>query len=661
MKSIKEGDLIWQPSPAVIENANLSHYMRWLAENKIAQVTNYDELWQWSVTEIADFWQSIVQYRDIQFTKEADSVLTDSAMPGARWLPGAEINYTQNIFHKRNDTQPMMLMKAEDSPLQTLSWSEVYDKVHRLATVMRDMGITKGDRVVNFMPNRAETIIALLATASIGAIWSSCAPDFGAKSVLDRFTQIEPKLLFAVDGYRYGGKDYDRRDVVAELQEKLASLEHTILVPHISPDTSGLEQSSLWNNVLDNATPSAELEFEPVPFDHPLWILYSSGTTGLPKPIVHGHGGIILEHAKSLALHHDLREGDRFFWYTSTGWMMWNYLLGALFSGASIIVYDGSPAYPDMNSLWQLAEESGMTYLGTSAAFISACIKAEIQPDQYYDLSKIRGLGSTGSPLSLSGFEWVYENINSDLALESLSGGTDICTGFVGGVRTKAIYAGEIQGASLGCYVMAYDDDANPVIDEVGELVVTKPMPSMPIYFWNDPEMQRYKDSYFEMFDGIWRHGDWIKINERGGCVIYGRSDSTINRQGIRMGTSEIYQAVEALDEILDSLIIDLELLGRESYMPLFVVLREGLELSDELSNRIKKTIRATVSPRHAPDEIFQIDEVPYTLSGKKIEVPIRKILLGHDLQKAANPGAMRNPHTLQYFIDFAQRLNDTD
>ena len=525
MTAIKEGDLIWQPSPEIIENANLTHYMRWLSDNGLVQASNYDELWQWSVTEIADFWQSIVQYCDIQFTKEAESILADNTMPGAKWFPGAELNYTQNIFHKRNDNQPMMLVKAEDSPLQILSWAEVYDKVHRLATAMREMGITKGDRVVNFMPNRPETIIALLATASIGAIWSSCSPDFGAKSVLDRFTQIEPKLLFAVDGYRYGGKDYDRRDVVAELQQNLASLEHTILVPHISPDTSGLEQSSLWNDVLDNASPEGELEFEPVPFEHPLWILYSSGTTGLPKPIVHGHGGIILEHAKVLTLQHDLREGDRFFWYTSTGWMMWNYLVGALFSGASIIVYDGSPAYPDMNSLWQLAEETGMSYLGTSAAFISASIKAEVHPNQHYDLSNIRGVGSTGSPLSLSGFEWVYENVNPDLALESLSGGTDICTGFVGGARTKAIHAGEIQGASLGCYIQSYDDDGNAIINEVGELVITEPMPSMPIYFWNDPGMRRYKDSYFEMFDGIWRHGDWIKINEQGGCVIYGRSD----------------------------------------------------------------------------------------------------------------------------------------
>jgi acetoacetyl-CoA synthetase len=657
MKPIQEGDLLWKPSQEVIENTNISHYITWLAENYHVHVKDYDELWLWSVTHIERFWLSIVRFFDIHFMKEADAILPENIMPGAKWFEGAKLNYAYNIFHNRNGQQTMMLVKAEDQPLREISWQEAYEQVNQLAAALRAMGVQNGDRVVNFMPNRPETIIALLATASIGAIWSSCSPDFGAKSVLDRFTQIEPKVLFAVDGYRYGGKDFDRRAVVAELQEKLPTLVQTILVPHIAAHTDRLNHTSLWADVLENAKPTAKIEFEPVPFDHPLWVLYSSGTTGLPKPIVQGHGGIILEHIKATALHNDLRSGDRFFWYTSTGWMMWNYLVGALFSGASIIVYDGSPAYPDMNALWQLAEESGMTYLGTSAAFVSACIKAEIQPNKNYDLSKIRGVGSTGSPLTTTGFQWIYENINETLALESLSGGTDLCTAFVGGARTKAIYAGEIQGASLGAKVMAYDDEGHPVLDEVGELVITEPMPSMPIYFWNDPDMERYKAAYFEMYPGVWRHGDWIKFNARGACIIYGRSDSTINRQGIRMGTSEIYQAVEALDEILDSLVIDLELLGRESYMPLFVVLREGVVLDDGLRNRIKQVLRQQVSPRHVPNEIFAIEEVPYTLSGKKMEVPIRKILLGYDMKKAANPGAMRNPHTLDYFIEFAKSL----
>lgn len=657
-KTINDGDLLWQPSPRVIQEANITKFIQWLAENHNLHFKYYNTLWSWSVDKIADFWAILSDYCDIKFTKPADTILLDEPMPYSKWFVGAELNYSENIFQKMSDERPMMLYKAEDSDTIEYSWREIYQQVNQLASAMRDMGISKGDRVVNFMPNRPESIIALLATASIGAIWSSCSPDFGAQSVLDRFTQIEPKLLFAVDGYTYGGKAFDRREVVAELQSKLPTLKHTILIPHITINTDKLQNTSLWADVLTSSNPPEKILFESVPFDHPLWVLYSSGTTGLPKPIVHGHGGIILEHAKAAIFHNDLSERDRFFWFSSTGWMMWNYLVGVLLSGATILLYDGSPAYPSLNTIFQFAEETDMTYFGTSAAFISACMNADLKPNQDYDLSKIRAVGSTGSPLTTNGFAWIYDYINPDLALESLSGGTDLCGVLVGGARTKPIYAGEIQGASLGMSVKAYDDAGKAVLNEVGELVITKPFPSMPIYFWNDSDMARYKSAYFEMYEGVWRHGDWIEFNERGGCIIYGRSDSTINRQGIRMGTSEIYQAVESLPEILDSLIIDLELLGRESYMPLFVVLRDDAILDDDLKQSIKTILRAEVSPRHVPNDIFQIDAVPYTLSGKKMEVPVRKILLGRNIEKSINIGAMRNPDSIAYFIDYAKELN---
>lgn len=657
MKQLTEGSLLWEPTDEIIANANVTHYMNWLKQERDLLFDNYLELWHWSVTEIEPFWQSLWDFFDIQASATAVSPLTRPTMPGAKWFPGAKLNYVENIFHKMPADKPIILYKSETSPLIELSRQQLIDQTNAVAHYLRQLGVQPGDRVVAYLPNIPETIIAFFATASLGAVWSSCSPDFGSRSVLDRFSQIEPTVLLAVDGYDYGGKTFDRRPVVAELQAALPSLEKTILIPHISANTDGLTNAVLWDTVLAQSNPEQELAFAQLPFDHPLWILYSSGTTGLPKPIVQGHGGLLLEHIKSTTFHNDLKPTDRFFWYSSTGWMMWNYLVGSLLTGASIILYNGSPGYPDMNALWQLAEDSGMTYFGTSAAFISACLKAKIKPNQQFDLSKIRGVGSTGSPLTTTGFQWIYANVNAHLALESLSGGTDLCTAFVGGCRIQPIFAGEIQGASLGASVYAFNEVGQPVINEVGELVITQPMPSMPLYFWNDPGRERYKASYFEMFPGIWRHGDWIKFNERGGCVIYGRSDSTINRQGIRMGTSEIYQAVEALPEIQDSLIIDLELLGRDSYMPLFVVLREGDTLSDDLRQRIKQTLRQNVSPRHVPDDIFIIKEVPYTLSGKKMEVPIRKILLGSDIQKAANPGAMRNPETIQYFIEFAKKL----
>jgi acetoacetyl-CoA synthetase len=659
MREIKEGDLLWEPSAATIENANLTYYMRWLARHYNLHFTTYRELWRWSVDDISRFWQSIWEYFEIKASRPPSEILTTRTMPGAQWFAGAQLNYAENLFAKMADDGPAIYFKAEDRPLVTLTRQELYNKVSELAQVLRALGVERGDRVVAYLPNVPEAIIGLLATASLGAIWSSCSPDFGGRSVLDRFTQIEPKVLLAATGYQYNGRYFDRHSVIRELQAALPTLQKTILLPHTGDGAaeSALPNTIMWAETLSNTDPGVPLVFEQVPFDHPLWVLYSSGTTGLPKPIVHGHGGILLEHLKELSLHMDLKPEDRFFWYTGTGWMMWNYLVSGLLAGCPIVVYNGSPGYPDLYALWQLAEEAGVTYFGSSAAFIHTCLKEAIKPSEQFDLSQIRALGSTGSPLSPAGFQWVYENVNPHLALESFSGGTDLCTGFVGGIRLQPIYAGEIQGASLGAKVQAFNADGKAVVGEVGEMVIAEPMPSMPLYFWNDPDYRHYKASYFDTFPGVWRHGDWIKFNERGGCVIYGRSDSTINRRGIRMGTSEIYRVVESLPEIADSLVIDLEALGRESYMPLFVVLREGETLDDDLKQRIKQHIREELSPHHVPDDIFAIEEIPYTLSGKKLEIPLRRILLGQAAETAVNPGAMRNPAAVDYFLHFREKL----
>ncbi len=658
MNQIKEGDLLWTPSPETIQNANITRYIRWLGENDVVEVDGYPQLWRWSIENISDFWLSVWRYFDLAGSYEPGKILTDANMPGAKWFSGARINYAENIFRMTTDARSALIYKEEDKPLQTISWAELYRQTSQLVAYFRQIGVGKGDRVAAYLPNMPQTIVAFLATASLGAIWSSASPDFGVGAVLDRFGQIEPKVLLAVDGYRYAGKSFDRRKQVAKLQANLPALRQTILLPFASENATGLTDAILWNEALNSVDQTVSLKFEPTPFDHPLWILYSSGTTGLPKPIVHGHGGCTLEHVKATVFHNDLQPSDRFFWYSSTGWMMWNYLVGSIFSGSVPILYNGSPAYPDMNALFALAEESGMSYFGASAAFITACINAGIQPNKQFDLSRIRAVGSTGSPLTTAGYRWVYENINPDLALESLSGGTDLCTAFVGGARTMPVYAGIIQGASLGADVRAFNEAGESVIDEVGELVIVQPMPSMPLYFWNDLENARYKESYFNIYAGIWRHGDWIKFNSDGGCVIYGRSDATINRHGVRIGASELYQVVESLPEITDSLVVDLELLGKKSYLPLFVVLADGAALDDALKSRIKQRLRAEVSPRHAPDDIFEIAEIPYTLSGKKMELPIRKILLGQPPDQAAKRGAMRNPKTLDFFIAFAQTLN---
>jgi len=633
--------------------------MRWLAATKGLHFTSYADLWQWSVTDLNTFWQTIWDFCEVKASEPSSQPLVEAVMPGTVWFPGARLNYAENIFAHMTDERPALLYEDEEQALTEMSWQEFYEQTAGCRQTLKTMGVQKGDRVAAYLPNIPQAIIACLATVSLGAIWSSASPDFGSKAVLDRFTQIEPKVLITVDGYHYNGRQFDRLPTVKQLQESLPTVQYTIVVSLLGLDTAVLSNAVRWQDIQAGEQAPPPLAFEQLPFDHPLWILYSSGTTGLPKPIVHGHGGNLLEHKKAIALHNDIKPSDRFFWYTSTGWMMWNYVIGAMLSGSTVILYNGSPGYPTLDRLWDLAERSGMTYFGLSPAFVAACAKADIQPNQTHDLSRLRGIGCTGAPLPVSAFAWIYEQVHHDLALESLSGGTDLCTAFVGGARIQPIYAGEIQGASLGAKVQAWNAAGEPVLDEVGELVIAAPMPSMPIRFWNDPDNERYQASYFDVYPGVWCHGDWIKFNERGGCVIYGRSDSTINRKGIRMGTGEIYACVEALDEVLDSLVVDLEYLDRDSFMPLFVILRQGLTLDENLKQTIKQKLRAELSARHVPDEIFQVTDIPYTLSGKKLEIPVRRILLGQSIEKAANLGAMRNPESIDYFVAMAAKIND--
>ncbi|MDQ3921201.1 MAG: acetoacetate--CoA ligase [Actinomycetota bacterium] len=661
MTETAEGTLLWEPSEELKENANISRYIRWLEDEKGLSFSDYGELWEWSVTELEEFWASIWEFFEVKASRPYERVLSQREMPGANWFEGAELNYAEHALRNARPDEPAVLYQSELRPLDQMTWREIQEKVAALAAGLKGLGVGRGDRVVAFVPNMPEALIGFLACASIGVIWSSCSPDFGLGAVVDRFAQIEPKVLFAVDGYRYGGKDYDRIEVVTRLQEEIPTLEKTVILPYLKeePDTSDLENVVYWDEMLSR-NEGAELQFEQVPFDHPLWVVYSSGTTGLPKAIVHGHGGILLEHLKKLILHVDLDTEDRFFWFTTTGWMMWNFLVSGLLAGSTILLYDGSPGYPDMNILWEFAEETGMTCFGTSAGYITSCMDAGIEPGRDFDLSALKSVGSTGSPLPPEGFEWVYEHVKEDLWLFSTSGGTDLCTAFVGGCPLLPVRVGELQCRSLGARVEAFDEEGNSLVDEVGELVITEPMPSMPLYLWGDENGERFRDSYFDVYPGVWRHGDWIKIKPSGSAVIYGRSDAVINRGGVRMGTAEIYRAVDKVGEVQDSLVIDTQKDG-EDYMPLFVVLKEGVQLDDDLVRKIKKSIRETTSPRHVPDEVLTIPEVPRTLNGKKVEVPVKKILSGTPPEEAVSKDSLTNPDSLNFFVEQAEKMGGAD
>lgn len=656
MDSLQSNQL-WQADETFKTQSQLYAYMQWLAEHRSLHFTSYEQLWQWSVEEVADFWESIWTFFEVKSYTPYSSVMTDEPMPNTRWFSGATLNYAEHLFRHSKSERTAIFYQSERQAVRQIKWEEVITKVGSLQAYMQRQGVTAGDRVVAYLPNIPEATISFMAACGLGAVWSSCSPDFGSKSVIERFQQIEPKVLIAVDGYQYGGRAFDRRAVVSEIMEQLPSLETVIYLPHLD-EQAALPQSDLcvyWKEVMDQYTGS--LQFTPVPFEHPIWVLYSSGTTGKPKAITHSHGGVLLEHYKYLAFHNDVHPGDHFFWFSTTGWMMWNFVQASFLHGASIVLYDGSPGYPDINVLWQLAEKLPIHHFGTGAPYLVACMQKELTPGTSFDLSALRSIGSTGSPLPPEAFAWCYTAIKEDLWLCSMSGGTDLCTAFVGGNPLLPVYKGEIQCRTLGAALYAWNEMGEEVTEEVGEMVITKPMPSMPIYFWNDPGGRRYQESYFDMYPGIWRHGDWVRITGRGSLVIYGRSDATLNRQGVRIGTAEIYNALQKVKAVKDSLIVNLELEGGRHYMPLFVVLEDGEVLDEALVQTIKQTMRSEYSPRHVPDEVIAVTEIPYTISGKKLEAPVKKILLGMPLTKAANPGAMRNPDSLDFFIEFGRKM----
>ncbi len=649
-----EEKLLWKPSVDFISNTNIQDYLFWLEENYSYSFEEYNDLWDWSVSATQEFWESIMEYFRVLYDGSYTKIKSGNNMYDTSWFEGIKLSYAEHVFRNYSDNQPAIIYKSESGELQELSWQDLVYKVASLRQFMVSKGVVKGDRVVAYISNTVEASISFLAVNSIGAIWSSTSPDFGFDSVVDRFTQIKPKLLIASEQYQYNGNKYDRSKEIIGISNSIPSIEFTIVVSE-EKSKWDKDKSCVWSDI--ECLEAEELVFERVEFSHPIWVLYSSGTTGAPKAITHSVGGILLEHLKYLGFHNDVKKGDRFFWYTTTGWMMWNYMHASLLHGATIVLYDGSPSYPDINVLWNFIDEAKINHFGVGASFITANMKSHTFPARNLDLKSLKSIGSTGSTLPPEAFEWIYNKVKNDVWVASISGGTDVCSAFVGGNPIKPVFKGEIQSMALGCDLGIFDEEGNEVFDSVGEMVIKKAMPSMPIYFWGDKDFQIYKKSYFKTYANIWRHGDWAKLTNNDGVVIYGRSDSTLNRGGVRIGTSEIYRSIDTITEVKDSLVLSLEQKSGEMIMPLFVSLHDGEELNDILIQKIKNTIKNKYSPRHIPDSFHLVSEIPYTISGKKMETPFKKIFMGHEPQKVIKVDSMRNPKLLAEFIFLNKEL----
>ena len=659
---MQPGELLWTPLPERIRQANVTALADWLARERGRHFADYRALWRWSVEDLEGFWQALWDYFAIESSAPHTRVLERRAMPGAEWFPGARLNYAQHVLRGERAGGDVLLHLSETRPLTALRWETLGKQVRTLATERAQLGVQPGDRVVAWMPNIPETMAAMLATTAVGAIWACCSPDFGERGTLDRLAQLEPKVLFSVDGYRYGGKAFDRRSQLRDIAASLSSLEHLIYLPQLNPEdtTPPLPSARHWRTLFERPAPAAtDFEYAQVPFDHPLWTLFSSGTTGLPKPIVHGHGGILLENLKNATFHFDLHAGDRVFFYTTSGWMLWNFITSIPLTGALPVLYDGHPGYPTPDVLWKMADEAGVASFGASPTYVDQLKRSGIVPRERYRVEKLRTINLAGSPATPESMEWFYRNVKGDLWVANGSGGTDCCTGFVGGVPVLPVRAGEIQAPQLGVSAKAFNAHGESVVDEVGELVLTEPMPSMPLRFWNDPDNRRYLETYFQDFPGVWRHGDFFRIDPQGRSYVLGRSDATLNRYGIRIGTAEIYRTLTLLPEVQDALIVNLDLPEGGFFMPLFVKLAAGTELDAGLEAKIRDTLRREYTPRHVPDKIYQAPGIPYTLTGKKMEVPVRRILMGMPAEKAANRSGVADPSTLDYFITYAQRQQD--